>query len=239
MAWSGLTTEMMTDRTSEESTGAPAPNGMTPRDNEKVGCGFAAGTLVHTEMGLVPIEQIRIGDRVWSRPEGDGGAAPAWRQVVKVWACGEQEALLIRSYRAPSTELLAFCAMSGQRFQNHRGGWIDAGELEWGSELTVLEGADATLVCAVPIYRTPAPMVGWAEGTTGCRRNDGAGVLVDLHDTRAIGVGTDEDWNVDCWGDGGRGVRFRMPVFALEVEEFHTYYVSAHEIWAHDGTGTA
>ena len=37
-----------------------------------VGC-FVAGTLVHTKDGLKPIEQIKIGDWVLSRPAGSQG----------------------------------------------------------------------------------------------------------------------------------------------------------------------
>ena len=31
--------------------------------------GFVAGTLVHTDKGLVPIQEIKVGDGVLSRPE--------------------------------------------------------------------------------------------------------------------------------------------------------------------------
>ena len=51
--------------------------------------GFVAGTLVHTDKGLVPIEQIKVGDMVLSKPEigevidldegeDDWGAIPAF-----------------------------------------------------------------------------------------------------------------------------------------------------------------
>ena len=38
-------------------------------------CSFVAGTLVATENGLVPIEQIRIGERVWARNVTTGETA--------------------------------------------------------------------------------------------------------------------------------------------------------------------
>ena len=31
--------------------------------------GFVAGTLVHTDKGLVPIQELKVGDRVLSRDE--------------------------------------------------------------------------------------------------------------------------------------------------------------------------
>lgn len=36
---------------------------------------FAAGTLVHTENGLRPIEEVKKGDLVWSRDEATGEIA--------------------------------------------------------------------------------------------------------------------------------------------------------------------
>jgi hypothetical protein len=48
---------------------------------EKPAC-FIAGTLVHTDQGLVPIEQIKVGDRVLSAPES-GEWELAYKRVVK------------------------------------------------------------------------------------------------------------------------------------------------------------
>lgn len=38
-------------------------------------CCFVAGTLVETEDGLRPLEEIAIGDKVWARDEGTGETA--------------------------------------------------------------------------------------------------------------------------------------------------------------------
>ena len=45
---------------------------------------FVAGTLVHTKEGLVPIEQIRVGDWVLSQPEQKGERA--YKRVVKTFS---------------------------------------------------------------------------------------------------------------------------------------------------------
>jgi hypothetical protein len=42
-------------------------------NNSKSNSGFAAGTLIHTQTGLKPIEKIRVGDFVLSQPEMKGG----------------------------------------------------------------------------------------------------------------------------------------------------------------------
>ena len=45
--------------------------------------GFVAGTLVHTDKGLVPIEKIRVGDNVLSQTEGTG--EKAYKKVVNTF----------------------------------------------------------------------------------------------------------------------------------------------------------
>lgn len=43
---------------------------------------FLAGTLIHTEQGLVPIEQIKVGDRVLSKDESGEGEL-VYKPVVR------------------------------------------------------------------------------------------------------------------------------------------------------------
>ena len=50
--------------------------------------GFVAGTLVHTDKGLVPIQEIKVGDWVLSRPELGGKDAPTnnsrkWKSATR------------------------------------------------------------------------------------------------------------------------------------------------------------
>ena len=51
--------------------------------------GFVAGTLVHTDRGLVSIQDIRIGDRVLSRHENGEGKL-AYKYVTKIFKKVEQ-----------------------------------------------------------------------------------------------------------------------------------------------------
>ena len=44
--------------------------------------GFVAGTLVHTREGLQPIEQIKVGDYVLSKPES-GAGEPGYQRVTQ------------------------------------------------------------------------------------------------------------------------------------------------------------
>ena len=46
---------------------------------------FAKGTLVHTKEGLVPIEKLKVGDWVLSKPE-DGTGEVAYKRVTHTFA---------------------------------------------------------------------------------------------------------------------------------------------------------
>ena len=51
---------------------------------------FPAGTLVHTDKGLVPIQDIKVGDMVLSRPEWGGRDAPTeYKRVARAFCSGE------------------------------------------------------------------------------------------------------------------------------------------------------
>jgi hypothetical protein len=67
--------------------------GPTAHPPEQVNGCFVAGTLVHTKDGLVPIEKIRVGDLVLSRPEMKGELV--YRRVVDTFVHEEKEIYLI------------------------------------------------------------------------------------------------------------------------------------------------
>lgn len=51
--------------------------------------GFVSGTLVHTDKGLVPIEQLKVGDMVLSMPEERIGEK-AYKRVLKTFKSAEK-----------------------------------------------------------------------------------------------------------------------------------------------------
>jgi hypothetical protein len=61
-----------------------------------IGC-FVAGTLVHTREGLRPIEQIKAGDYVLSKPE-DGQGETAYKRVTRTFEFEEQETWFVSWY---------------------------------------------------------------------------------------------------------------------------------------------
>ena len=66
------------------------------RNTERVAC-FVAGTLVHTKEGLRPIEQIKVGDYVLSKPESGSGET-AYKRVVRTIESEAQETWFVSWY---------------------------------------------------------------------------------------------------------------------------------------------
>ncbi|MFQ3593256.1 MAG: polymorphic toxin-type HINT domain-containing protein [Gemmataceae bacterium] len=46
---------------------------------------FAAGTKLLTKRGWLPIEQLQVGDEVWSKPEGEPGHSGGWKAVEELF----------------------------------------------------------------------------------------------------------------------------------------------------------
>ena len=68
---------------------------------ELLGSGFVAGTLVHTDKGLVPIEQLKVGYRVLSRPENSPDAPNEYKQVINTFKSAEKKKIIRVAYHRP------------------------------------------------------------------------------------------------------------------------------------------
>jgi hypothetical protein len=112
---------------------------------------FAAGTPVHTENGLVPIEEVQPGDLVLSRDERTG--EEAYRPVTRTFVTPEQELLAISLEDASgATETLDVTAPHPFRVEGR--GWIPASELEPGDQVAGADGGDLTVAGAEETGRT-------------------------------------------------------------------------------------
>lgn len=57
--------------------------------------GFVAGTLIHTDKGLLPIEQLKVGDMVLSRLEnGDENTPTAYKRVTRTFKLPEKQRVM-------------------------------------------------------------------------------------------------------------------------------------------------
>lgn len=204
--------------------------------------GFVAGTLVHTQNGLMPIQTIQVGDLVLSKPES-GTEQPSFKRVTGisvqvapyVMICvfyplseeikAKKEGGLINPltyrYFVFSQDTL-FC------FRHHR--WSVIASNSWGHEAEMLENDFAVIgeICLVRI--TPDKDVGWY--IFGDDTNNNEGTLIDLKDDQVkVNLG-EEVFNEDVkWC--GDGCEMPRTVYHLDVEDNHTYYVSEYGLLVH------
>ena len=67
--------------------------------------GFVAGTLVHTDKGLVPIEQLKVGDRVLSRDEHNSEGELAYKRVLNTFASSQKQKIVRVAYNTVKDEV--------------------------------------------------------------------------------------------------------------------------------------
>ncbi|MBK6758953.1 MAG: hypothetical protein IPG70_15745 [Moraxellaceae bacterium] len=67
------------------------------KDKKMMASGFVAGTLVHTDKGLVPIEQLKVGDMVLSKHES-GEGEQAYKSVSRAFKSIEKTLISYINY---------------------------------------------------------------------------------------------------------------------------------------------
>jgi Pretoxin HINT domain len=177
---------------------------------------FIGGTLVWSESGLRPIEEISVGDRVWARPEhGDGEAA--YRAVTQVFRHEAQAVYLLR-YFSEGEDCRLF-ATGNQPIWRVGQGWTRARFLDAGDEILLANGSQGWITHMVPVYGSREnPEVGWFYDRM---RECSMFVFGPLVDVR---FGMFDEPPVDYLTD----------VYSLEVEDFHTYFVDRPGVWVHN-----
>ncbi|WMW80888.1 polymorphic toxin-type HINT domain-containing protein [Undibacterium cyanobacteriorum] len=211
--------------------------------------GFAAGTLVHTKEGLVPIEKIKIGDWVLSKPEN--GGEQAYKPIVKIFAhesatvmkvCGEIPDRPNAFERIVSTLDHQFWVV-GQK-------WTEADDLPKGrftngEQFELHDGRHVAIGGCGAIFVSDSPGVGWMPSYMGDLTRPG--ILRDFVNDKLISpqamaieriqaLEKDHPLNSQIALEEAEKSDLnypylKLPVFDLEVEDFHTYYVGEMGIW--------
>ena len=108
---------------------------------------FPTGTLVHTDKGPVPIEHIRVGDRVLSRSEYGGTDAPtAYKTVLRAFCSGESTLVRLmlcsdnQDSKHPSPVYQALMTANHPLWDAVLQKWRPAAELEKGTLLACANG---------------------------------------------------------------------------------------------------
>ena len=128
---------------------------------------FAKGALIHTKEGLVPIEKLRVGDWVLSKPE-DGTGELAYKRVTHTFAHAPTEVLDLNYMYEDQNGLGRFCELTTTK--NHPiwvigQGWTEVGNLRLmpgeQSRLQLFDGREMVSVRRRSIFQTSTPNIGW------------------------------------------------------------------------------
>ncbi len=201
---------------------------------------FAGGTLVHTKNGLVPIEQIKVGDWVLSKHESGEGERE-YKQVTKTFVHEDREVIKV-PYCVVEVDRVArdynLIVTAEHPIWVKEKGWKPAGKLKNTLSHTVLEVVEGIYSYAggsVRAFRTDDPDVAW------CPCSD------DAYYRRAMGWRVHVPTAKVTEGDVFVGIEslrrngrvkpehlYTTTVYNLEVEDFHTYYVGEAGVWVHN-----
>jgi len=208
------------------------------------GACFAAGTLVHTKEGLVPIEQIKVGDFVLSRHDSGTGKR-AYKRVLNTFAHEPQRVIRVEYIADPAVNRVTpiVCTVN-HPFWVKGLSWTPAEDLYRSSRENMLETANGRSLQAhgtVNIYISDQPGVGWLSAYD--NDTEAFGFLWDFINNRFVAadvVALDKvqhhqiPYNDPQFGTFPQELYLHLPVYNLEVEDFHTYYVGEHGIWVHN-----
>ncbi|MFY9259014.1 MAG: polymorphic toxin-type HINT domain-containing protein [Gallionella sp.] len=218
--------------------------------------GFVAGTPVWTERGLVPIEQIKVGDRVLSKCDSTGEVA--YKPVVRTFVTEDQEIIFARMtglnnmVEGKEVEIEDYFFMTA----NHpvwavNKGWvsvIEAGE-SWEERTLARRNEEECFIGdAFPAFQVPSePNVGvvtfnHSEEFCFLVEFDGtSNYLPNNYLSQRFNGGTPRyfdndklvsDFYIDEPEPADR-YPFRTTVYNIEVEDFHTYFVGELGLWVH------
>ncbi|MDP2226732.1 MAG: hypothetical protein Q8J78_04575 [Moraxellaceae bacterium] len=178
---------------------------MGPGDDgniRRAASGFFSGTLVHTKEGLMPIEKIKVGDWVLSKPESGEGEV-SYKRVVNTFEFDDKEVWFV-SYRwdvklKPKEEWGdGFAIVTGnhpfwvvyessfEEFdEDHEpvlvNRWMRADQLTGDETVLLADGSLACLIRVQKIYKTPYEGIGWLEFD-----EEGYGPVIDLRGDKAF-----------------------------------------------------
>jgi len=221
--------------------------------------GFVAGTLVHTDKGLVPIQDIKVGDMVLSRTEWGGNNAPTeYKRVSRAFCSGEDEIIRLNcqkdsEYGDPDAlRYFEFMTANHSVWDQEINNWVPASKVGIGALLSNSKNRDNLRVLDVDIV--------WDSYTEGIGitypifsdeseidfmvtfNNQGYKVhsnkfVSDYYISDAKATKFDLKYSKEVFHNyenrswGGNRKPIKVPVYNLEVEDYHTYFVGEHGVW--------
>lgn len=179
--------------------------------------GFVAGTLVHTDRGLVPIQDIKVSDMVLSRPEWGGNNVPTEYKRVSRAFCSGEDAIYRIIYIDNKEEYIDGEEIKAKAIfvsENHpvwiekKEEWLAVKDLrDYEAVLSSLDASkDYTVVSVYPIFEIEASSTYLADKDTSLPMNKFGHCT--QHGTRpdidTIVFSTSDDlqcYKIEVWGD--------------------------------------
>ena len=221
---------------------------------------FIAGTLVHTKEGLKPIEQIKVGDWVLSKPES-GQGEQAYKRVTKTFEHWSSDLYLLSAYQPMGHDATENTPSITRPHDNNLGvstqwlvttgehpfynneeynglGWTTAGGLNYTNKIQLVDGSSSTVRVCEKIHKTSAPNIGYSPD----REHDAShGFLVDFSAYNFVvskpshmGAHRIDASPIEFEFEGDDFAYYGSLVYNIEVEDFHTYYVGELGLWVHN-----
>lgn len=230
---------------------------------KKIGC-FIAGTLVHTDQGLVPIEQIKVGDRVLSKQESGEGIVE-YKHVSKTFKSAEEKELLAVWYTVNGSPLerLLICTKD-HPFWIESKGWVAARAIDasfkhgYGAPIIFSDGQKGEIVFALEIVKTlekdicyladynwhriPGSMMFDFRQTPIRLASTFTDLDLYLSDQFILATQEETDLYRDAtydaveWANENNNAElfYEAMVYNIEVDDFHTYFVGEAGVWVRD-----
>ena len=149
--------------------------------------GFVAGTLVHTNKGLVPIEQLKVGDMVLSKHE-TGGISTEYRKIERITSKLDERILALiyvydKSNNPNDIGELCIDILTGNhpvwvsKIHGYNDdndsifdgdiGWVAVSNIVPGSEFKFHDNSSGSVIHVHSLYQTPNEDIFYIDGYDG------------------------------------------------------------------------
>jgi hypothetical protein len=196
------------------------------------GC-FAKGTRIITREGFKPIEEIKVGDWVLSSSE-DGFGKPEYKRVLNTFVFKNKTIRKMSALKPESrTERYVLGVTGNHPFWVEGIGWRRADKLKEGDIVRLANGGTTKITAQFPVFRTEELGVGWVQNVKHPLADPANGWVFDYENYQIL---PNEEAEYDYLEalDSDPPPFLEVTVYNLEVEDFHTYYVTGAGIWVHN-----
>lgn len=218
--------------------------------------GFVAGTLVHSQNGLVPIEQINVGDYVLSKHESGNGELLT-QKVINTFVHEEQQVMCVDVYGYTVNELAdaeskrelidsskktPLVVTPNHPFWVVGRGNVKAKNLEFvNSIIQTVVGQEHSIFDISDLMRTEDPDVGFLVGGRFCplelSNSESRPIILKNNKIYTSYEFNDQIENDAVeWWDRNDSDKLTRTVYDIEVENTHTYFVGDIGVLVYDNS---